>query len=58
MKKYQVVDKHGVRHRCFNARLNIETSAGDTFSAGVQDEELSGFQGEHLASEDVQVRLR
>ena len=58
VKKYQVVDKHGVQHRCFNARLNIETSAGGTFSAGVQDDELSGFKGEHLAGEDVQVRLR
>lgn len=58
VKKYQVVDKHGVRHRCFNSRLNIETSSGDTFSAGVLDDELSDFQGEHLASEDVRVRLR
>ncbi len=58
MKKYQVVDKHGVQHRCFNTRLNIQTSAGSTFSAGVEDGELTGFKGEHLANEDVRVRLR
>lgn len=58
MKKYQIVDKHGVQHRCFNARLNIETSTGNTVSAGVQDEELADFQGEHLTNEDVRVRLR
>ncbi|MHA1538389.1 MAG: hypothetical protein ACTSUD_12610 [Alphaproteobacteria bacterium] len=58
VKKYQVVDKHGVHHRCFNARLNIETSEGNMISAGLLDEELSDFQGEHLANEDVRVRLR
>lgn len=58
VKKYQVIDKHGLHHRCFNARLNIETATGNVISSGVLDEELAEFKGAHLTAEDVRVRLR
>lgn len=59
IKKYAVVDKHGIEHKLFNARFDIETAAGGRpISGGLDDDELTAFSGHHHAGEDIVVRVR
>lgn len=43
IKRDSVVDKHDLRHSCFNAKLNVTDESGDTIQIGCLDHELEGF---------------
>jgi hypothetical protein len=57
IKRYCVVDKHGLEHRCFNAKFNVATASGDTVHVGLLDSELESFNTEHEESNDIRVRV-
>jgi len=59
IKKYAVVDKHGMEHKLFNARFDIEAAGGGRpVSGGLDDDALAAFSGRHHAGEDIVVRVR
>ena len=57
IKRYCVVDKHGLEHRCFNAKFNVATASGDTVHVGLLDSELESFNTKHEESNDIRVRV-
>ncbi len=50
VKQYGVVDKHGFRHGCFNAKLNVTDRSGGEVYIGCLDRDLEGFGA--LTSDD------
>ena len=57
IKKYCVTDKHGLEHRCFNAKFNVRRALGDDIFVGLLDKELDAFDATHLEPEDIWVRF-
>ncbi len=58
IKRYRVVDKHGIEHKCFNAKLTVtDTSGGGDVYVGLMDKDLGVFDRLHVAAEDIRVRL-
>ena len=57
IKRYCVVDKHGLEHRCFNAKFNVATESGDIIHVGLLDSELDSFNALHEESNDIRVRV-
>jgi hypothetical protein len=43
VKPYNIVDKHDIRHGCFNAKLNVTDRSGGTVFIGRLDGDLEGF---------------
>ena len=58
IRKYYVSDKHGLDHQCYNARLNIQTSANEQVSFGLLDEDLGKFDARSDENEDIILKIR
>ena len=43
IKKYQIVDKHGLVHHAYNAKINIYREHAEPIFLGVQDQDLGKF---------------
>lgn len=43
IKKYQIVDKHGIVHLAYNAKINIYRQHAEPIFLGVQDQDLGKF---------------
>lgn len=56
-RKYDVIDKHGFSHRCFNATFDIENSSGQEISTGLPADNLSGFEAHHIEKEDIRIKV-
>ncbi len=49
--KYDVIDKHGLRHTAYNAKMNIYRGKGQPIFLGARTEDLAGFGArEHFES--------
>ncbi len=57
IRRYCVVDKHALEHRCFNAKFNVTNDSGDVVQVGLLNEELGAFDAEHAESGDIRVRV-
>lgn len=57
IRKYYVTDKHGLEHPCYNARLNMKSTSGETISFGLLDRDLGKFQARTDPNEDIVVRI-
>lgn len=57
IKKYEVTDKHGLLHRCFNAKFNITGSDGRSIEVGLLDADLAKFRARHMEDEGVRLKV-
>jgi class 3 adenylate cyclase len=57
IKKYCVTDKHGLEHRCFNAKFNVQRASGEDVYVGLMEKNLDAFDARHLELEDIWVRI-
>jgi hypothetical protein len=57
IRKYYVLDKHGLEHGCYNARLNLAGSGGEAISFGLLDRDLDKFKARTDPNEDIVVRV-
>ena len=57
MRKYYVRDKHGLVHGCYNARVAIRASNGNTVTFGLMDEELKQFEADFDEGEDILIQM-
>lgn len=58
IRNYHIVDKHGLRHACYNAKLDIETEKLEQISFGLVDKDLTKFDAISNANEDIIIRMR
>lgn len=56
-KKYVISDKHGMTHRCFNARFIVKTSKRRRVFTGLATDELANFTAARAEDEDIQIRV-
>ena len=57
IKKYLVVDKHGMKHQCYNAMFNLEISSGEVIHIGLEDESIEAFQGTAMDDQELTIRI-
>ena len=57
VKKYQVRDKHGLEHACFNVKCSVRRSTGEPVDVGLQDRELGEFNAWHQPGDDLRIRM-
>ena len=57
MRRYYVRDKHGLVHGCYNARVAIRASNGNTVTFGLMDEELKQFEADFDEGEDILIQM-
>lgn len=55
--KYEITDKHGLSHRCFNAIFDLTDSAEHTFSAGLPNDDLDRFDVDHVKQESIRLKV-
>lgn len=58
IRNYYIVDKHGLRHACYNAKLDIETATDTRVSFGLLDKDLGNFDALSDPGEDIIVRIQ
>lgn len=57
IRKYDVIDKHGFSHRCFNATFGVRDSSGRVINTGLPAESLADFGARHIEKEDVKIKV-
>lgn len=57
IRKYEVIDKHGFSHRCFNATFDVRDSLGMEINTGLPAESLIDFGALHIEKEDVKIKV-
>lgn len=57
IRKYDVVDKHGLSHRCFNAKFNITDTTDRSIRVGLLTAELDRFEARHIENEDIRLKI-
>ncbi len=57
IKRYCVVDKHGMEHRCFNAKFNVTDDGGNLIHVGLRDADLKAFNASYAEADDIRVRV-
>lgn len=55
--KYDVTDKHGISHRCFNAKFNITDSHDRSIRVGLFTNDLAQFDARHVKNEDIRLKM-
>ena len=55
IKTYHLKDKHGLDHRCFNARLQVKSSSGNQIAVGLIGDELEDFKADTYEFEDIRI---
>ena len=58
IRNYHIVDKHGLRHGCYNAKLDIETEKDEQISFGLLDKDLTHFDAHSDPREDIVIDMR
>lgn len=58
IKKYSIVDKHGLDHECYNAKLNLLLSNGSAVHVGRLDRDLAEFQGTEIGDKGIVIRIQ
>lgn len=53
--EYEILDKHGLPHRVYNAKLNIHRRQGEPIYLGLRDEDLRGFAGHIVADQELEA---
>lgn len=53
--RYQIRDKHGLKHYVFNAKFNIYREDGEPIYLGLQSRDLTEFEAEEQAYESFQA---
>ena len=57
IRRFYVTDKHGLKHACYNARLVLTISTGETVEFGLRADELKRFEATFDEGEDLIVQL-
>jgi hypothetical protein len=57
IKRYYVIDKHGLEHPCFNAKFNVGISDTNTIYFGLLERDLADFKARTEDDEDLQIRV-
>ena len=57
IRKYYVMDKHGLEHGCYNAKLNIFTNKGGRLAFGMLDVDLGKFDARSDELEDILIKV-
>lgn len=55
--KYDVTDKHGLSHRCFNAKFNITDSFDRHTRVGLFTSDLERFDARHMENESIRLKV-
>ncbi len=55
--KYDVTDKHGLSHRCFNAKFNITDDHDRSIRAGLFTADLAQFDARHMENEGIKLKV-
>jgi hypothetical protein len=58
IRNYYITDKHGLRHACYNAKLDIETANKQSYAFGLLDKDLDKFDAQSDPSEDIIIRIQ
>jgi hypothetical protein len=55
--KYEVTDKHGLLHRCFNAKFNVTDTEGRSIGVGLLTRQLEQFEVRQVEDEDIRLKV-
>jgi hypothetical protein len=57
IRKYHVLDKHGLEHACYNAKFNLTTKEGTEVRFGLLEQEMAEFKARTDPAEDIMIRV-
>ena len=57
IRKYFIMDKHGLEHGCFNTKFNIEKDNDVHVFFGLLDKDLENFKARWSEDDDIEVRI-
>lgn len=55
--KYEMTDKHGLSHRCFNANFDLTDATGRKVSVGLPNDDLERFDVDHVKRESIRLKV-